>query len=50
MNENQAFLLDDAVVRARFKERYQSTRALYYRGQPEFEKVMQRIREYIDSM
>jgi hypothetical protein len=50
VNKNQAFLLDDEVVCARFKERYQSTGALYYKGQPEFEKVMQRIGEYIDSM
>jgi len=50
VNKNQAFLLDDEVIRARFKERYQLTGTLYYRGQPEFEQVMQRIRAYIDRM
>ena len=50
INENQAFLLDDPEMRRRFKARYQVTGALYYKGQPEFEQVMQRIREFADRM
>jgi hypothetical protein len=50
VNKNQAFLLDDEVLWAQFKRRYQSTGALYYKGQPEFEAVMERISKYIDRM
>jgi hypothetical protein len=50
INKNQAFLLDDEIVRARFKQRYQSTEALYYNGQPDFEDIMQRIREYANKL
>lgn len=44
--ENQAFHLSDAGTRALFERAYQSTRALYYRGQPDFEALMQRIGDH----
>lgn len=45
--ENPAFLLTDKVLRNRFKQRYQSTAALYYKGQPDFDQVMERIRQFV---
>jgi hypothetical protein len=39
LNKNEAFLLTDSKIRAEFSERYKSTSALYYNGQPPFEEV-----------
>jgi len=41
--ENEAFLLSDPAIRADFRKRYESTAALYYNGQPDFEEVLARI-------
>lgn len=48
--DNQAFLLADEKMRARYKERYEATAALYYNGQPNFEVVMARIGEFIEKL
>ncbi len=47
MTENEAFLLSDTDLRSAYIERYSRTSALYYRGQPDFEKVIGRIHEFI---
>ena len=48
--ENEAFLLSNPSLRASFEKRYKSTGALYYKGQPDFEKILARIKEYIDRL
>lgn len=48
--ENEAYLLNDASLRARYKERYIATKSLYYKGQPEFEEVLARINENISRL
>jgi hypothetical protein len=45
--ENEAFLLNDPEIKADFIERYQATAALYYKGQPYFDELLQRIKENI---
>lgn len=50
INQNQAFLLDDGQLRTKFAERYQATAALYFTGQPPFDVIVARIREYVDLM
>ena len=50
INENQAFLLADEKFRARYKERYQLTSALYYKGQPGFEEILERIGKIVDKL
>lgn len=45
--ENHAFLLDNPKTRADYKTAYQSTSALYYRSQPDFDKILARIQEHI---
>lgn len=50
INQNQAFILSDETVRASFVERYQKTAALYYNGQPEFDKLMERIAEHLHKL
>ncbi len=44
--ENPAFHLSEAGTHRLFERAYQSTRALYYRGQPEFGELMQRIGDH----
>jgi len=47
---NEAFLLTNTELRAKFNQRYTDTRALYYKGQPDFDVVLQRIHDYIDKL
>jgi len=48
--ENQAFLLNKHNLRKEFQKRYESTKALYYKGQPTFEELLQRIHQYIELL
>lgn len=48
--ENEAFLLNDADLREQFKKRYEATANLYYKGQPPFEQLLERIKENIDAL
>lgn len=48
--KNEAYLLSNKLLRSRFKERYIATASLYYKGQPDFEDVLQRIKEYIHTL
>ncbi|MEO7927304.1 MAG: nucleotidyl transferase AbiEii/AbiGii toxin family protein [Saprospiraceae bacterium] len=50
ISQNEAYLLNDPALRKRFKDRYQNTRNLYYRGQPDFEEVLASIHKYIDGL
>ena len=46
ISENEAFILADPDRRKRFAERYISTKALYYKGQPDFNELIKRIESY----
>lgn len=48
--ENEAFLLTDQETRESFKKRYNGTASLYYNGQPEFKKLLERIHTYITTL
>lgn len=50
IQENEAFRLTDPHVRSEYKKRYATTAALYYKGQPDFEKVIERIQENLPKM
>ncbi len=50
INENQAFLLEDPLIRESFMNRYKESRALYYREQPDFEELIERIRSNINRL
>ena len=47
LSENQAFLLSDPEDFEALKKEYVDKRALYYRGQADFEKVMTAIRDWV---
>lgn len=47
---NQAFRLDDAATRRAFAQAYRETRALYYRGQPDFEALLARIADNLERL
>lgn len=49
LQENEALLLTDTTLRARFEERYKNTATLYYKGQPEFSLLLERIHQHIDK-
>jgi hypothetical protein len=50
LHQHPALLLNDQVIRASFKNRYQSTSKLYYNGQPDFEDIISRIHNYITKL
>lgn len=48
--ENEAFLLRDKETRVLYKSAYQSTRALYYQSQPDFDEILEKFLEYCDAL
>lgn len=46
INENEAFLLSDPELRSKFAKRYQATFSLYYNGQPDFDLLLDKIKEH----
>lgn len=48
--ENEAFLLTNLETKESFKKRYIATASLYYNGQPDFEKILERIKSFIDKL
>lgn len=48
LSQNEAILLSDSKMRTDFAERYKKTSALYYQGQPSFEDVLKKIRQFSD--
>ena len=50
ISKNEAFLLSSEKVRNEFAARYKTTAALYYEGQPDFEKLINRIAIHIEKL
>jgi len=48
--ENEAFYLTSPNLKERFKQRYEATKSLYYKGQPPFEELLQRIQENVGRL
>jgi Nucleotidyl transferase AbiEii toxin, Type IV TA system len=47
---NQAFLPDDPAIRDDYRRRYERTAAIYNRGQPPFDELLARIKNYVDRL
>jgi len=50
ISENEALLLSDPERREQFKKRYEATRHLYYKGQPPFEELLARIKDFLPRL
>jgi Nucleotidyl transferase AbiEii toxin, Type IV TA system len=50
IHKNEAFLLSSAEMRNDFKERYKTTAALYYQGQPDFDELIEGIAKHIEKL
>lgn len=50
LSENEALKISDPKLRARFDERYKTTASLYYKGQPEFNTMLERIHEFLGRL
>lgn len=48
--KNEAFLLNNQTVYKQYDEAYQSTKALYYKAQPTFNEIMDKIRQQAGSL
>lgn len=48
--ENEAFLLNNPELRARFKKRYIITAALYYKSQPDFDYILDEIGKWVSKL
>jgi hypothetical protein len=47
---NEAFLLNNPELRKRFTERYKKTAALYYKGQPNFNDILNEISKWVGKL
>lgn len=50
IQENEAFRLTNQDKREDLIQRYKKTASLYYKGQPDFEVILQRIQENLDRL
>lgn len=50
ISENEAFLLINPDQRSDFETRYKATEALYYKGQPQFGDLLERIAQKIEKL
>lgn len=50
LSENEAFLLSEPEVYKLYKEAYESSKDLYYQGQIEFEKILERIQKFLPNL
>lgn len=50
IHKNEAFLLSSAEIRTDFTERYKTTAALYYQGQPDFDELIGGIAKHIEKL
>jgi predicted nucleotidyltransferase component of viral defense system len=48
--ENEAFLLTDKELRNRFRQRYEKTATLYYKGQPNFNEMLTEIGKWVERL
>ena len=48
--DNEAFLLKNLELRERFIERYKKTAKLYYKGQPDFDKLLVEIGKWVEKL
>lgn len=48
--KNEAFLLSDSILRNTFKQRYERTSKLYYKGQTPFDEIMTVIEKYLSKL
>lgn len=48
--QNEAFLLKDPALRAKFRKRYEDTASLYYNGQPDFDNLLEKIYDNIGKL
>lgn len=48
--ENEAFLLVIKATRNLYKSAYQSTHALYYQAQPDFNRILEKVGECVQSL
>ncbi|HUX80568.1 MAG TPA: nucleotidyl transferase AbiEii/AbiGii toxin family protein [Alphaproteobacteria bacterium] len=50
IRENEAFRLGDLTTRLEYKKAYKNSRNLYYKGQPEFDEILNLIQTYINKL
>ena len=50
ISANESFQLNVPEIRADFRKRYIETAALYYKGQPDFDEVLNRLKGYVDRL
>ena len=48
LSKNEAFRLSNPELRTRFAKRFQDTSKLYYKGQPKFETLLERIHQFLE--
>ena len=50
IEKNEAFSLQDPKIREEYKKAYKNSRNLYYKGQPDFDEIMNLIQRFIKRL
>ncbi len=50
VSKNEAFLLSNKDTREAFRKRYEKSKSLYYKGQPSFDEIFQRIADFKERL
>lgn len=50
IDKNEAFHLKTDTLRNSFRQRYEATKALYYKGQPSFNAILDKIEKYVGHL
>lgn len=50
LKDNPALLLTDEKIRKEFRERFKQTKDLYFKGQPDFDKMISFIHRFLDML
>jgi hypothetical protein len=50
IQENEAFILENIELRKKYEVSYKKSRSLYYKGQPEFNAIMNEIQKFIHEL
>lgn len=50
IHQNEAFVLSQAANRETFRKRYEKSKSLYYKGQPSFDEILDRIAVFREKL
>lgn len=50
LTKNEAFILSDPKIRSLYQDTFQKTKGLYYKGQLQFDEILEALNTYLDKL